>query len=63
MDMSFAIQALCLEYLAKNGKGMCPGVYDVPEEIDNLVAWTKLHAMGLEIDKLTKEQEEYIKGF
>jgi len=63
MDMSFAIQALCLEYLAKHGKGLMPGVYDVPKSIDESVARVKLASMGLKTDILTPEQEDYITGF
>jgi adenosylhomocysteinase len=60
MDMSFALQALSLEYMAKNGADLEPGVYQVPEEIDSLVAEIKLRSMGVRIDKLTAEQEEYL---
>lgn len=63
MDMSFSIQALCLEYLAKNGDSLVPGLYPVPKSIDISVANAKLESMGLEIDKLTAEQEAYIKSF
>jgi len=59
MDMSFANQALCVEYLAKQKK-MKPEVYSVPEEIDRSVAGLKLKAMGVEIDRLTEEQRRYI---
>jgi adenosylhomocysteinase len=59
MDMSFANQALCVEYIVKTKK-LEPKVYSVPKEIDNLVARLKLKAMGVEIDELTKEQEKYI---
>jgi len=59
MDMSFADQALCVEYLAKNER-MKPAVYDVPEEIDRLVAQLKLKGMGVKIDELTKEQKRYL---
>ena len=59
MDMSFANQALCVEYLAKRGK-MEPKVYSVPKEIDELVASLKLRAMGVEIDELTEEQRRYV---
>jgi len=59
MDMSFANQALCVEYIVKAEK-LEPKVYSVPKEIDNLVARLKLKAMGVEIDELTKEQEKYI---
>jgi len=59
MDMSFANQALCVEYIVKTKK-LEPKVYGVPKEIDNLVARLKLKAMGVEIDELTEEQEKYI---
>ena len=60
MDMSFAIQALCLEYLAKNGKELKNKLYAVPAEIDSLVARIKLASMGKDIDVLTPEQVEYL---
>lgn len=63
MDMSFSIQALCLEYLAKHGGSLAAGLYPVPESIDDHVARVKLDSMGLKIDKLTAEQEAYIKSF
>jgi len=59
MDMSFANQALCVEYIVKTKK-LEPKVYSVPKEIDKLVAKLKLEAMGVEIDELTEEQEKYI---
>jgi len=59
MDMSFANQALCVEYIVKTKK-LEPKVYSVPKEIDKLVARLKLKAMDVEIDKLTEEQEKYI---
>ncbi|MFQ6081388.1 MAG: adenosylhomocysteinase, partial [Candidatus Bathyarchaeia archaeon] len=59
MDMSFANQALCVEYLVKERK-MEPKVYGVPKEIDELVARLKLRAIGVEIDELTEEQRRYI---
>ncbi len=59
MDMSFANQALCIEYLIKKPK-MKPNVYSVPKEIDELVATLKLKAMKVEIDHLTIEQKEYL---
>ena len=61
MDMSFANQALCTEFLVKNK--LDPGVYDVPEEIDKRVAKLKLEVMGIKIDKLTEEQEKYLKSW
>jgi adenosylhomocysteinase len=60
MDMSFANQALAAEYLAKNHKSLEKKVYPVPEELDKKVARLKLEAMGVKIDKLTPEQEEYL---
>ena len=63
MDMSFALQALCVKYINDNHKSLSNRVYDVPDEIDNKVAYMKLRGIGLEIDKLTNEQEEYLKGW
>jgi adenosylhomocysteinase len=60
MDMSFADQALSLEYLVKNRGRLEAGVYPVPEEIDKEVARLKLEAMGIKIDSLTPEQEKYL---
>jgi adenosylhomocysteinase len=60
MDMSFANQALAAEYLAKNHESLEKKVYPVPEELDKKVARLKLEAMGVKIDKLTAEQEEYL---
>jgi adenosylhomocysteinase len=59
MDMSFANQALCVEHVTKTDK-MKPNVYNVPTEIDELVAKLKLKAIGIEIDELTEEQKKYI---
>jgi len=60
MDMSFANQALCLEYIAKNRGRLETKVYPVPEEIDKEVARLKLQSMGIDIDSLTTEQERYL---
>ncbi len=60
MDMSFANQALSLEYLAKNADKLEKQVYSVPEEIDKNIAKLKLIAMGIEIDELTAEQVKYL---
>ena len=60
MDMSFAVQALSAEYLAKNRGKLQPGVIPVPRELDEAVARRKLSAMGVEIDALSREQEEYL---
>jgi len=59
MDMSFADQALCIEYIAKNEK-LAAKVHDVPNEIDEQVASLKLASMKVKIDKLTKEQKRYL---
>ena len=60
MDMSFAIQARSLEYLAKHGRTMENRVYNVPSEIDCAVAETKLAAMGFSIDFLSEKQKAYL---
>lgn len=60
MDMSFAIQARSLEYLAKHGRTMENRVYNVPSEIDCAVAKTKLAAMGFSIDFLSEKQKAYL---
>ncbi len=60
MDMSFANQALCLEYLVKNRGSLETKVHPVPEEIDKQVARLKLQYMGIDIDSLTPEQKKYI---
>jgi adenosylhomocysteinase len=60
MDMSFAIQALALEFLVKNHQMLQPQVYNVPAELDQLVARFKLQTLGLHIDALTPEQKKYL---
>ena len=60
MDMSFANQALCMEYLVKNKGKLETKVHVVPDAIDKDVARLKLHAMGVNIDTLTAEQEKYL---
>ncbi|HDM79009.1 MAG TPA: adenosylhomocysteinase [Deltaproteobacteria bacterium] len=60
MDMSFANQALCAEYLKKHGSELEKKVYGVPKEIDEEIARLKLKSMGIQIDKLTEEQEKYL---
>ncbi len=60
MDMSFANQALCAEYIAKNHETLERTVYTVPEEIDRDIARLKLSAMGIEIDTLTDAQVRYL---
>jgi adenosylhomocysteinase len=59
MDMSFANQALCAEYIAKTAK-LTPKVFTVPKEIDEKVAELKLKTMGAKIDELTAEQKKYL---
>ena len=61
MDLSFGIQALGVEYLSKHAKDMKPGLYKVPEHIDETVARLKLESAGIHIDNLTNEQSEYLK--
>ena len=60
MDMSFALQAKCLEYMVKYGRGLENKVYQVPAEIDSEVANIKLAASGTKIDTLSKEQYDYL---
>jgi adenosylhomocysteinase len=60
MDMSFANQALGIEYMVKLDKPLEKNVYPVPEKIDKLIAKEKLAAMGIAIDRLTAEQKEYL---
>jgi adenosylhomocysteinase len=60
MDLSFALQALCTLHIAKNGKTMKGGVYEVPQEIDEQVANLKLSSLGLSIDEMTNEQKKYL---
>jgi adenosylhomocysteinase len=63
MDMSFANQALCAEYMVKRGKELKPKVYPVPEEVDKEVGRLKLRAMGIAIDTLTPEQSKYLESW
>ena len=63
MDMSFAVQALSLEWLAKHAGQLEKRVYNVPDEIDDQIGRVKLAAMGLAIDTLTPEQKEYLAGW
>jgi len=60
MDMSFAIQALTAEHIARNYENLEKRVYPVPDEIDYRVARLKLRAMGITIDSLTDEQKKYL---
>jgi adenosylhomocysteinase len=60
MDISFALQALCIEELVRRAGERAPGVHPVPDAIDREVARLKLAALGVEIDALTPDQEEYL---
>jgi adenosylhomocysteinase len=60
MDMSFANQALSIEYMVKKKKKFKKDVYPVPEEIDKAIAKEKLASMNVKIDKLTAEQKKYL---
>ena len=63
MDMSFANQALALEYLAKNKGKLSAGVHTLPLEIDQEIASLKLKSLGMTIDKLTPEMTEYMNSW
>jgi adenosylhomocysteinase len=63
MDMSFANQALSVEYLAKNRGQLMPQIYVLPEEVDQEIARLKLAAMDVKIDALTSEQLEYLNSW
>jgi len=63
MDMSFANQALCAEYMVRNARRLNKKVYSVPEKIDREIARLKLKAMDIKIDTLTMEQKQYLKSW
>ena len=63
MDMSFANQALGVEYVVKNRGKLEPVVYDVPKETDAEVGRIKLQSMGIAIDILTDEQDKYLNSW
>jgi adenosylhomocysteinase len=63
MDMSFANQALCAEYMSRNAEKLPLGVMSVPTEIDQEVARLKLESMGMSIDTLTEEQVKYLSSW
>ncbi len=63
MDMSFANQALCSEYMLKHAKELEKKVYSVPESIDRSIAQLKLESMGISIDRLTQGQEKYLSSW
>ena len=60
MDMSFANQALCAEYIARKGRTLEKKVHRVPLDIDREIARLKLESMGIAIDRLTREQTSYL---
>ncbi|TMC48095.1 MAG: adenosylhomocysteinase [Chloroflexi bacterium] len=60
MDMSFANQALCAAYVAGHHDELRPDVYDVPADIDREIAALKLRSMGISIDELSAEQQQYL---
>lgn len=63
MDMSFANQALGIEFLVKNKGKLENKLYTLPQEVDVEIAKIKLQSMGIEIDTLTPEQEQYLKSW
>jgi len=63
MDMSFANQSLCMEWLVKMRGKLQPDVYPVPEEIDKEVGQLKLDSMNIAIDSLTEEQKNYLQSW
>ena len=63
MDMSFANQALAAEYMVRHAASLPKGVHDVPREIDREIARLKLETMGVAIDRLTDEQDRYLKSW
>ncbi|NLG10470.1 MAG: adenosylhomocysteinase, partial [Coriobacteriaceae bacterium] len=63
MDMSFANQALCAEYMLKQAATLEPRVYAVPDDIDNNIAALKLASLGVVIDELTEQQQQYLRSW
>jgi len=63
MDLSFALQALSARYMVEHGRDLTPGVYDVPNAIDEEVAERKLAALGIAIDSLSEEQTHYMSAW
>ena len=63
MDMSFANQALCAEWVVQHVADLTPKVYDVPRDIDREIARLKLESMGIAIDSLTPAQQEYLSSW
>jgi adenosylhomocysteinase len=63
MDMSFANQALCSEWMVKNHAKLERRVYSVPEDIDKNISRLKLKSMGVKVDTLTAEQQKYLNSW
>jgi len=63
MDMSFANQALCAEYMLDQKENLSAEVYPVPQELDHEIGRLKLASMGISIDKLTPEQTHYLESW
>ena len=63
MDLSFSNQALALRWLIENQDSLEPRVYVLPEEIDQMVARTKIAALGGSLEQLTASQREYMSGW
>jgi len=63
MDMSFANQALCAEYIVKNASKLEVNVHNVPRKIDESISKLKLHSLGVKIDTLTAEQKKYLSSW
>ncbi|MBD2871508.1 adenosylhomocysteinase [Paenibacillus arenilitoris] len=63
MDLTFALQALSLKHIVQNGRSLKAEVHSVPIEIDRNVAYLRLESLGIHIDRLTKEQADYLSGW
>ncbi|MCY4438587.1 MAG: adenosylhomocysteinase, partial [Deltaproteobacteria bacterium] len=63
MDMSFATQALASEWAVQQRDNLSPQVYDVPQAVEEWVAGIKLATMGIQMDKLTREQKKYLSSW
>jgi adenosylhomocysteinase len=63
MDLTFAVQALAAHYLAGNAAEMTPGLHTIPDEIDEYIARTKLATLGVEPERLTQEQINYLSSW
>ncbi|MCX7952036.1 MAG: adenosylhomocysteinase [Deltaproteobacteria bacterium] len=63
MDLSFANQALGIEYMSSTHKSMEPKLFKLPDELDRKIAKLKLQSLGIDIDHLTAEQEKYLRSF